>query len=318
VPKTPKGGNVPTNIENSRYVQLEIAELLSTVNLLQQELTVLKQQRQADSETIKQLLIEFEKHRRQCCQPTQDKTYADVLKPTKQSNSQSNTIKISSDSATSSIVFDNEARRFRRIPDSTKTYGGAKPKVPTVSQHTATGAGPSTRAANTSTNQRPAGQPIEVRVSSNRSRDIDTEHYPTSRSGYSHSNTGNSYFTHSQAQSQSSQPSSDTQEPVFESVWSKRTHRYYVGGISAASNRAGLVKFLSDSGVKAVGVRIMSTYSGDLAAKITVNSSQSHLVEDKQFWPHKMYCRRWYSADKWNSLFGDNQSHGNQYSDNVQ
>lgn len=95
-------------------------------------------------------------------------------------------------------------------------------------------------------------------------------------------------------------------EPVFESVGSKSTQRYYVGGIASYSNRAGLYQFLRQKGIKPVGIRMMKTFNGNLAAKITIESHQCHIVENKRFWPRKTYCRRWYGENQWNSLFSEN------------
>lgn len=94
----------------------------------------------------------------------------------------------------------------------------------------------------------------------------------------------------------------EDEKPRFESVIRRRTIRYYVGGISLDSNRAGLIKFLDEHGVKAVGVRIIETRRNSLAAKITVYTADRHIIES-DIWPRKMYCRRWYGKEQWNAKF---------------
>ena len=89
-------------------------------------------------------------------------------------------------------------------------------------------------------------------------------------------------------------------EPIFESVVRRKTIRYYVGNIGSKSNRAGLVQFLNELGVEPVGVRIITTNRGCLAAKITVYASDRYTVEAAT-WPKKVYCRRWYGKQTWNA-----------------
>ena len=96
----------------------------------------------------------------------------------------------------------------------------------------------------------------------------------------------------------------EPEEPVFESVVRRKTIRYYVGNIGIKSNRAGLVNFLKENGVEPVGVRMIETNRGNLAAEITIYSSEKFIVESN-IWPRKMYCRRWYGKQNWNSRFND-------------
>lgn len=91
--------------------------------------------------------------------------------------------------------------------------------------------------------------------------------------------------------------------PVFESVHSRKTRRYYVGGIASYSNRDGIIEYLTENNVTPVGVKLIDTNRGSLSAKITVYQDQCYLVEDKTFWPPKIYCRRWYSEREWESKF---------------
>ena len=83
----------------------------------------------------------------------------------------------------------------------------------------------------------------------------------------------------------------------------RRTIRYYIGNIGAKSNRSGLVHFLKEYGVEPVGVRIITTSRGCLAAKITVYASDRDVVENA-VWPKKVYCRRWYGKQSWNAIAG--------------
>ncbi|KAL4225283.1 hypothetical protein ACF0H5_015971 [Mactra antiquata] len=76
-------------------------------------------------------------------------------------------------------------------------------------------------------------------------------------------------------------------EPIFQSVGSKRTTRYYVGGIAPVSNRAGIVQYLRERGIKPIGLRMINTYNGDLAAKLTIESHDCDTIEHRRFWPRK-------------------------------
>lgn len=138
------------------------------------------------------------------------------------------------------------------------------------------------------------------------------QHYKSSNQSYS-DNTGyqrglgNRNETQNDANTYSDTPHFDSfepEEPVFESVVRRKTIRYYVGNIGIKSNRAGLVNFLKENGVEPVGVRMIETNRGNLAAKITIYSSEKFIVESN-IWPRKMYCRRWYGKQNWNSRFND-------------
>ena len=71
---------------------------------------------------------------------------------------------------------------------------------------------------------------------------------------------------------------------MFESVNRRRTIRYYIGGISKDSNRAGLIDFLEYYGIKPAGVRMIETRRNSLSAKLTINSSDRHVIES-EIWP---------------------------------
>lgn len=100
-----------------------------------------------------------------------------------------------------------------------------------------------------------------------------------------------------------SDPSTPNEVPVFECVSSKRTRRYYIGGIARTSNRDGFLRFLEQRGIHPTGLRMINTNRGSLAAKVTVNQSDGYTMENKTFWPGKFYCRRWYSNNAWNEKF---------------
>lgn len=90
-------------------------------------------------------------------------------------------------------------------------------------------------------------------------------------------------------------------EPVFESVRSRKTRRYYVGGIASHSNKAGIIAFLKSKNVEAAAVKLISTNRSSLAAKLTVYLDDCDKIERRRFWPRRMYCRRWYSETEWQS-----------------
>ena len=91
--------------------------------------------------------------------------------------------------------------------------------------------------------------------------------------------------------------------PIFESVQPCRTSRYYVGGISLNSNRDGMFEFFKVRNIKPVSIKLIDTKRNSLAAKITIDRHDCPTIEDKQFWPRGMYCRRWYSEMEWESKF---------------
>ena len=80
------------------------------------------------------------------------------------------------------------------------------------------------------------------------------------------------------------------EQPVFESVNRRRAIRYYIGGISKDSNRAGLIDFPEYYGIKPAGVRMIETRRNSLSARLTINSSDRHVIES-EIWPKGMYCR---------------------------
>jgi hypothetical protein len=89
-------------------------------------------------------------------------------------------------------------------------------------------------------------------------------------------------------------------ESMFEGVGRKgRTRRYYVGGIKSNSTRQGICNYLEHKNIHPTAVRVMSSGRGCLAAKLTVPSFEGVSLEDKQFWPSGVYCRRWYGETAW-------------------
>jgi len=91
------------------------------------------------------------------------------------------------------------------------------------------------------------------------------------------------------------------EEPIFRSVSSTKTRRYYVGGISKKSNRSGMLRFLKENNIHPQSLRLIDTGRGSLAAKVTVHQEEWESIENRRIWPRKMYCRRWYSEMEWES-----------------
>ena len=69
------------------------------------------------------------------------------------------------------------------------------------------------------------------------------------------------------------------EEAIFESVPSRRTQRYYVGGISKDSNKAGLLLFLKSKRIYPESVKLIDTNRGTIAAKLTVYKSDCEQIE---------------------------------------
>lgn len=92
---------------------------------------------------------------------------------------------------------------------------------------------------------------------------------------------------------------------MFESVGSRRTQRYYIGGIARYSNREGLNDFLEYYGIKPAAVKLIQTKRGPLSAKVTVYKHQCEIMEDETIWTDKLYCRKWQSVEKWNARYDD-------------
>ena len=99
----------------------------------------------------------------------------------------------------------------------------------------------------------------------------------------------------------------DSSEPLFESIKSRRTRRYYVGGIATYSNREGVIAFLKSKHIEPAAVKLIDTNRGSLAAKLTIYQSDSSVIENRRFWPRRMYCRRWYSENDWQSKFAPSE-----------
>lgn len=65
---------------------------------------------------------------------------------------------------------------------------------------------------------------------------------------------------------------------------------------------------MDEHGVKPVGVRMIDTKRGSLAAKITVYATDRYIIES-DIWPKKMYCRQWYGKQRWSNKFNDRFSY---------
>ena len=68
---------------------------------------------------------------------------------------------------------------------------------------------------------------------------------------------------------------------------------YYIGGVHPDSSPEGLDEYLEYRGITTVDVSLITSKSGDLAAKVTIPHYQGELVEDKRFCPKFMRCREW-------------------------
>lgn len=64
-----------------------------------------------------------------------------------------------------------------------------------------------------------------------------------------------------------------------------------------------MLQFLKSKGVIPATLKLIDTHRGSLAAKVTIFENDWDTVERKSFWPHRIYCRRWYSEADWESLF---------------
>jgi len=63
-----------------------------------------------------------------------------------------------------------------------------------------------------------------------------------------------------------------------------------------------MIDFLKSKHITPATVKLIDTNRGNLAAKITLYEQDWDTVEQRHFWPRKMYCRRWYSEQEWESL----------------
>ena len=95
---------------------------------------------------------------------------------------------------------------------------------------------------------------------------------------------------------------------VFESVRSRRTQRYYIGGISYQSNEAGILQFLESKNIYPESMKLIDTHRGSLAAKLTIYKSDCKAVESQHFWPRRIYCRKWYSVKSWTDMREGNEA----------
>ena len=83
-------------------------------------------------------------------------------------------------------------------------------------------------------------------------------------------------------------------EPVFESVNSDKKHRYYVGNIAQYSNRACLTanSFLESQQCDMKLAQI----DRNTCCKSIILSNNLENIENKYFWPRKVYWRRWFKT----------------------
>ena len=78
---------------------------------------------------------------------------------------------------------------------------------------------------------------------------------------------------------------------MFKGKYRGRIKIYYIGGVHPESSPEGLDEYLEDSGITTVDVSLITSKSGDLAAKVTISHYQGELVEDKHIWQKFMRCR---------------------------
>ena len=85
----------------------------------------------------------------------------------------------------------------------------------------------------------------------------------------------------------------NAQAKVFKGKYRGRIKIYYIGGVHPESSPEGHDEYLEDRGITAVDVSLITSKSGDLAAKVTIPHYQGEIVEDEHFWPKFMRCREW-------------------------
>ncbi len=94
---------------------------------------------------------------------------------------------------------------------------------------------------------------------------------------------------------------SNGDEDMFEGVKRVRTTRFYLSGIRSTTTRQGIINYLKERGVSVKGLRIFDNKHSSISvsAKLTIPTSESSIVDDVQFWPDGVFCRRWLSVNQW-------------------
>ncbi|WAR12174.1 hypothetical protein MAR_026354 [Mya arenaria] len=85
----------------------------------------------------------------------------------------------------------------------------------------------------------------------------------------------------------------------FKGKYHGRTRSYFISNIDPDSSEHGLNQYLTDNTLTPVESYVFQCKSGDLAAKVVVPAHQGYLLEDYNFWPNFMKCRRWMSRRQW-------------------
>lgn len=90
----------------------------------------------------------------------------------------------------------------------------------------------------------------------------------------------------------------DNDPNLFIGVRKKRNVSYYISIIDKRSTYSGFLKFLETKGIIPTQLRLFYQQNS-ISAKMNISSVYSSLVENEEFWPDEMKCRRWIGRSEW-------------------
>lgn len=91
----------------------------------------------------------------------------------------------------------------------------------------------------------------------------------------------------------------ESSDVFFGVVRRKRTSSFYIGNIDQKSTKSGIVHYIESKGPKVTHIAIFSGRNGKFAAKINVDNEHAELLDQPDFWPNNVRCRKWMSNNRW-------------------
>ena len=93
----------------------------------------------------------------------------------------------------------------------------------------------------------------------------------------------------------------EPEKDIFLGVTYRKTARFYLSGIDKESTSLGIQNYIQNKGIKITHFILFKpkTRSRFLSAKLNVPAHHADLIEDANFWPEGVRCRRWLSEHQW-------------------
>lgn len=90
----------------------------------------------------------------------------------------------------------------------------------------------------------------------------------------------------------------DNDQDLFVGVTRKKVASYYISNIDKRSTYSGFLKFLKIKGITPTQLRLFYQRNS-IAAKMNISSACCSVVENEEFWPDEMKCRKWMGRTEW-------------------